>query len=138
MNLLDKVVFMGRRYERMKTVNQSTHFTLAEALELFNRNTILELTPVVNGKPGTTLRPDPVRKLKVSLVDGISAIHSHSDDWYEVAKTAPNGDLTKVKITAFNRNGERLGELQMLVSERMPIYYFGEDPIFEAINSSRS
>jgi hypothetical protein len=134
MNLLDKIALGGRRYERAKVPrNQSTEFTLADALEFFNRNTILELTPVVNGKQEATLKPDPVRKLKVSLLDGISAIHSHNDDWFEVLRTAPSGDLTRVRIVAHSRKGEKVGELHMLVSQRMPLYYFGEDPILEAI-----
>jgi hypothetical protein len=134
MNLLDKLALSGRRYERAKVPrNQSTQFTLADALEFFSRNTILELTPVVNGKQEATLQPDPVRKLKVSLLDGISAIHSHNDDWFEVLRTAPSGDLTRVRIIANSRKGDKIGELHMLVSQRMPLYYFGEDPIFEAL-----
>jgi hypothetical protein len=41
-----------------------------------------------------------------------------------------------VRIVAHSRQGEKIGELQMLVSQRMPIYYFGEDPIFDAIGKS--
>jgi hypothetical protein len=134
MNLLDKLALSGRRYEQTRVPrNGSTQFTLADVLEMFNFNTILELTPVVNGKTQQTMRPDAVRKLKVSLLDGISAIHSHDDDWYEVHRTAPSGDLAHAKVVAFTRQGEKVGELQMLVSQRMPLYYFGEDPIFEAI-----
>jgi hypothetical protein len=137
MNLLDKLALTGRRFEIVRVPrNQSTEFTLGDTLEFFNRNTILELTPIVNGKAQPTLRPDAVRKLKVSLLDGISAIHSHNEDWFEVFRTAPSGDLTRVRIVAHSRQGEKIGELQMLVSQRMPIYYFGEDPIFDAIGKS--
>ncbi len=134
MDLLDKLAFMGRRYEQMRTPRRTDKkFSLADVLETFNRNTILELTPVVKGKPGVTRRPDPVRKLKVALLDGISAIHSHNDDWYEVYRTSPSGDLSKVRIVAFSRSGEKIGELHILLSERMPIFYFGEDPILETL-----
>ncbi|MGE0059618.1 MAG: hypothetical protein AB7P33_04570 [Dehalococcoidia bacterium] len=134
MNLFDKLALAGRRYEIARVPrNQSTQFTLGDTLEFFNFNTILELTPVVNGKSEATLRPDAVRKLKVSLLDGISAIHSHNDDWFEVYRTAPSGDLTRVRIVAHSRSGEKIGELQMLVSQRLPIYYFGEDPILDEI-----
>jgi hypothetical protein len=135
MNLFDKLALAGRRYELARVPrNQSTQFTLGDTLEFFNRNTILELTPVVNGKEERTMRPDAVRKLKVSLLDGISAIHSHNDDWFEVYRTAPSGDLTRVRIVAHSRSGEKIGELHMLVSQRMPIFYFGEDPILDAIS----
>lgn len=135
MNLLDKLALSGRRYESAHVPrNGSTQFTLADVLEMFNFNTILELTPVANGKPQATMRPDAVRKLKVSLLDGISAIHSHSEDWYEVLRTAPSGDLAFVKIVAHKREGDKVGELQMLVSQRLPQYYFGEDPILDTIS----
>jgi hypothetical protein len=134
MNLLDKLALSGRRYEQAHVPrNGSGQFTLADVLEMFNFNTILELTPIVDGKPRPAMRPDAVRKLKVSLLDGISAIHSHDEDWYEVHRTAPSGDLALVRITAYNRQGGKVGELQMLVSQRMPQYYFGEDPILEEI-----
>ena len=134
MNLLDKLALSGRRYEQARVPrNNSTQFTLADVLQMFNFNTILELTPVVNGKTQATMQPDAVRKLKVSLLDGISAIHSHEEDWYEVYRTAPSGDLARVRVVAHKRAGETVGELQMLVSQRMPQYYFGEDPIIEAI-----
>src|SRR5688572_15977349 len=134
MDLFDKLALAGRRYELARVPrNQSTQFTLADTLEFFNLNTILELTPLVKGETQPTLKPDPVRKLKVSLLDGISAIHSHNDDWFEVHRTAPSGDLTRVRIVAHSRNGDKVGELQMLVSQRLPLYYFGEDPIFDTI-----
>lgn len=137
MNLLDKLALSGRRFEPVRVPrNGSTQFTLADALEMFSRNTILELTPITNGKTGETLRPDPVRKLKVSLLDGIAAIHSHNDDYFEVLRTAPSGDLTRVRILAFSRGGEKIGEVHMLVSQRMPLYYFGEDPILETLGNA--
>lgn len=134
MNFFDKLALTGRRYEKERLPRTNGYsYTLADLLERFSRNTILELTPIVKGDTRATMRPDQVRKLKVSLLDGISAIHSHNDDWYEVYRTAPQGDLTRVRIVAYSRKNEKIGEVRMMVSERMPIYYFGEDPIFETI-----
>ena len=135
MNFFDKLVFLGRRYERQRAPRSgSTRFTLGDILQEFNYNTILELTPVAKGKPGVMVQPDPVRKLKVSLLDhGISAIHSHNEDWFEVYRTAPHGDLSKVRILAHSPREEKIGEIHMLVSQRMPEFYFAEDPIFEKI-----
>ena len=135
MDLLDKVALSGRRYEQQTVPSTgSTRFTLADLLEAFGRQSILELAPVVNGKPGATLRPDPVRKLKVSLLDeGISAIHSGGGDWYEVFRTAPSGDLSKVRIVAHAADGAKTGELRMLMGQRSFAHYFREDPILDKI-----
>src|SRR5207247_3155075 len=102
LDLLDTLAFWGRKYEKQRVPRTgSTRFSLSDILETFDRNAIFELTPVTNGKPGQTLKPDPVRKMKVSLLDnGISAIHSSSDDWFEVLRTAPSGDLSRVRIVA--------------------------------------
>lgn len=138
MNRLDRLALAGRRLERVRTSRSgSDRFTLGDVLEHFHRNTILELVPVTEGNAGAALRPDATRKLKVSLLDGISAIHSHNDDWYEVYRTSPSGDLSRVRIIARSRHGENVGELHMLVSERLPLYYFGEDPIFKALNGEK-
>ena len=138
MNFFDKLVFLGRRYERQRVPrNGSTRFTLGDVMQEFNYNTILELTPIVKGQPGAMVQPDRVRKLKVSLLDhGISAIHSHNEDWYEVHRTAPSGDLSKVRILAYSPSEEKIGEIHLLVSQRMPEFYFSEDPIFDTIGQN--
>jgi hypothetical protein len=135
MDIFDRLAFLGRRFDQQVAPRtQSTRFTLADLLEMFDRNTILELTPYAAGKPGEKARPDPVRKIKVSLLDrGVSAIHSSSDDWFEVFRTAPSGDLSKVKIVAHRPDGSKVGEIRMLVAERSIEYYYTEDPIFDQI-----
>ncbi len=132
-DFVDKLAFFGRRYERQVSRRSgNTRFGLSDVLELFDRNTILELTPVVGGEPMETVVPDAERKIKVSLLDkGISAIHSDAGDWFEVLRTAPSGDLTKVRIVAYSANNKRAGEITMLVSQRMPAFYFAEDPILQ-------
>ena len=136
MDLFDKLAFMGRRYERDLVPRNGSHrFTLSDLLQAFNYNTILELTPIVDGKAGETVKPDEVRKLKVSLLDhGIAAIHSHADDGYEVYRTAPSGDLSKVRVVAYSPKDDKIGELHMLVSERLQGFYFDEDPILDRIS----
>jgi hypothetical protein len=85
------------------------------------------------------VRPDPVRKVKVSLLDnGISAIHSSSGDWYQVYRTAPSGDYSKVRIVANSPEGAKLGEIKMLVGRRTYDQYYAEDPIFAEIAKARA
>ena len=134
MDLLDKLALWGRRFERQTNPRTGTHeFSLSDLLEAFRLNTILELTPVVNGKAKETYRPDPVRKLKISLLDeGGEAIGSQDIAWYEIHRTAPSGDHARVKVLACGKDGVTHGELRMLVAQRMPDLYFKEDPIFAA------
>jgi len=131
LDVLDTLAFWGRKYEKQRVPRTgSTRFSLSDILETFDRNAIFELTPVTNGKPGQTLKPDPVRKMKVSLLDnGISAIHSSSEDWFEVLRTAPSGDLSRVRIVAHAPDGREVGEIRMLVGQRSFEHYFQEDPI---------
>jgi hypothetical protein len=133
MDLLDSLALWGRRYQRQVVPGRGDkRFGLADVLEMFDRNAILELTPVVSGRAQTTLRPDAVRKVKVSLLDdGISAIHSGPEDWYEVFRTPPTGDLSKVRIIAHSPSGAVVGEVRMVVGRRTYEHYFAEDPIFE-------
>ncbi len=134
MDVFDKLAFLMRRYDRQAhPATGSTRLMMGDVLQMFDRAGIIELTPFVNGKPAATLRPDPVRKLKVSLLDGISAIHSTSADYYEVFRTAPSGDLSKVKIIAFSPTGGQVGEMHMLVGRRSFEHYFEEDPIFKSL-----
>ena len=97
---------------------------------------VVQLTPYVGDKPGETVRPDSVRKVKVSLLDnGVSAIHSDRRDWFEVLRTAPSGDMSWVRILAHAPDGSRIGEIKMLIGGRNYDHYFREDPIISAIDN---
>jgi hypothetical protein len=109
-------------------------FALCEILQAYDRVALLELSRRVRGRPVVTVRPDPIRKVKVSLLDDrISAVHSGPDDRYEVYRTAPSGDLSKAKIVALSHEGARLGEIRLLMGRRTPDHYFRRDPLLEAI-----
>ena len=140
-DFFDRLALWGRKYERrLNPRTGERRFQLSDLLELFRTNTILELTPFAGGKELDTATPDPVRKLKVSLLDdGIAQIAPSSHLWYEVYVTAPSGDLARAKVQAFSSEGEHRGEVQMLIAQRMPELYFSEDPIFRALaeNSNR-
>jgi hypothetical protein len=135
MDVFDKLAFLGRKYELARVPGSgSTRFTMGDVLQMFNQAAILELTPSTGASAGQTLRPDPVRKIKVSLLDnGFSAIHSDNTDWYEVYRTPPSGDLTKVRIVAYAPDGTKVGELKILTGRRSFEHYFEHDPIFAAI-----
>ena len=134
MDLFDKLALEARRFDPVTSPSGSRTFTLHELLETFGRNAILEMTTITASGQRTTVRPDSVRKLKVSLLDdGISAIHSSNEDRYEVSRTAPSGDLSKVRIVATAPDGSRIGELRMLMGRRTFEHYFEEDPILAAI-----
>jgi hypothetical protein len=133
MDILDTLALWGRRFEK-QTVPRTggTRFTLADLLEFFDRSTILEMTRVAGGKAEPTLRPDSVRKLKISLLDdGISSIQTSADDWYEVYRTPPSGDLSKVRVLGHRADGSTTGELRLLLGRRTYEHYFEHDPIFE-------
>jgi len=133
-DLFDKLALWGRRYQKLVNPRTGdTRFSLSDLLELFRRNTILELTPAVGGKPQATARPDPVRKLKVSILDqGVSALGDTATAWYEVSMTAPSGDLARARVLAYGAHGPA-GELRMLIARRDPDLYFKEDPILSAL-----
>ena len=139
MDVFDKLALAGRKYEQQTVFGSSrTRLAMAEVLQMFDQNAILELTPYTGNSPRETLKPDPVRKLKVSLLDdGFSAIHSDSAGWFEVFRTAPSGDLSRVKILAYDPQGKKLGEIWMLVGRRTYEHYFEHDPIFAAIAERR-
>ena len=135
MDLFDKLALSNRRYEQLTSPRTgSKTFSLDDVVEVVGRNAILELTAMpATGSP-KTVRPDAVRKMKVSLLDdGIVAIHSSPRDEYAVYRTAPTGDLSKVKIVASTHDGIRIGEVRMLIGRRTFEHYFEEDPIFEAL-----
>jgi hypothetical protein len=133
MDLLDTLALWGRRYDQQTNPRTGEkRFELQDLLLYFDRNALLELTPVSGGKAMPPTRPDPVRKVKVSLLDdGISAIQGGGADWYEVYRTAPSGDLSKVRIVGLKESGEKAGEIRMLVGRRTYDQYFAEDPIFQ-------
>jgi len=135
MDLLDTLALWNRRYDRRSVVKSgSSRYTLGDLLEAFDRQAILELTPVTDGKPGPASRPDLVKKVKVSLLDqGVSAIHPGNEGWYEVYQTAPSGDISKVKVIAHSKDGRPAGEIRMIVGQRSLEYYFRDDPILQAI-----
>jgi hypothetical protein len=135
MDLFDRLALQARRYEQQSVpATGSRIFRLGDILEAFGRNAIFELTAMPGSGETKTVRPDSVRKLKVSLLDdGITAIHSSNYDHYEVYRTAPSGDLSKVRIVAFDPNGNKVGELRMLIGRRSYDHYFREDPIIETI-----
>jgi hypothetical protein len=137
MDLIDKLALDSRRYERMTTPRSNSRvFTLGDLLETLGRNSIHELTAMPATGAKKTVKPDPVRKLKVSLLDdGIVAIHSSVRDQYEVYQTAPSGDFSKVKVVALAPDGSRVGEIRMLLGRRTFDHYFQEDPIFAAMQS---
>ena len=131
MDIFDKLALWARKYEQQRSPRTGElRFTLAELLQRYNLNAILELTPIVAGQPSATSRPDPVRKLKVSLLDeGVSSLGPNAGEWFEVYETAPSGDLARARIVSLVQ-GRPAGELRMLIAQRNPDLYFKEDPIF--------
>ena len=135
MDLLDKVALWGRKYEPLRNPRSGDYkFSLRDLLEDFQLKTIVELTPVIDGKSGETYRPDPVRRLKISLLDeGGHVLGTADTAWYEISTTAPSGDYAWFKLGAKSAAGATMGELRMLVAYRMPELYFKEDPIFAKV-----
>jgi hypothetical protein len=138
-DLFDKLALWGRKYEKQTNPRTGdTRFSLGDLLEDFRRTTILELTPVRDGNRLPASRPDPVRKIKVSLLDQGLAALTQPASWYEVHLTSPSGDLAKARVDAYASDGKPVGELEMLVAERSPELYFAEDPVLSEIESGRS
>ena len=135
MDLFDKLALDNRHYERMVAPRSgSTMFTLGDVLETVGRSAIHELTAIPASGPKKTLKPDAVRKIKLSLLDdGIVAIHSSVKDVYQVFQTAPSGDYSRVKVVATAPDGARVGEVQMLLGRRTFEHYFEEDPIYKTV-----
>jgi hypothetical protein len=139
MDLMDVFALWGRKYERQSVPGFGRRaFSLGEVLEAFDRVAVLELSRTVGNRPRVTVRPDPIKKVKVSLLDdGISSIHSGPGDRYEVYRTAPSGDLSKAKIIALSADGTKLGEIKLLTGRRTPDHYFRGDPLLDAIAPRR-
>lgn len=134
MDIFDRLALMGRRYETRRSPRTgSTHFSLSDVLLTFSGKAILEMTVQREGRDTTTARPDAERKLKLSLLDGMSEIHVEAGGWYEVQSMAPTGDFSKVRITARTPSGAAAGELRLLVGRRTMEHYFLEDPLLSSI-----
>jgi hypothetical protein len=132
MDILDRMALWGRKYELQRSAESGEpHFTLAELLLRYNRNAILELTPVVDGVAVTTFRPDPVRKLKVSLLDEGNASLG-AGEAFEIYETAPSGDFARARIVSLVKQ-KPYGEVRLLIAQRNPDLYFKEDPIFHVL-----
>ena len=134
MDFMDKLALSNRRYEsRVALDTGSSKLQLPQVLMMYNGKAILELTTVMEGKPSKTVKPDAQRKLKVSLLDGLSEIHAPEGGWYEVLETAPSGELSKVRILAKSAGGATVGEVRMMVGRRTLDHYFLEDPILKSL-----
>lgn len=99
---------------------------------MFVGKAVLEMKVYHEGRAMQTTRPDAERKLKVSLLDGISEIHPPAGGWYEVYETAPTGDLAKARIVAMLPSGSAESELTILVGRRTLEHYFVEDPLISS------
>lgn len=137
MELFDRLALTGRRHERRRSVvTGSPRLDLHEVLRVYDHKAILDVAIWLHGKQAQHLRPDPERKLKLSLLDMLSELQPAEGSWYEVFETAPTGDLTKVRIVAHSEEGKLTGELRMLMGRRTMDNYFLEDPVFESIRQA--
>jgi hypothetical protein len=137
MDLLDRLTLAGRRHERRRSpVSGSERLNLSEVLMVYDHKAILEASILGHGNQARHVKPDPERKLKLSLLDMISELQPEADSWYEVFETAPTGDLSKVRIMTHSEAGEFKGELRMLMGRRSLDNYFAEDPVFDSIKQS--
>ena len=134
MDIFDRLALMGRRYETRRSPRTgSTQFSLSDVLLMFSDKAILEMTVQRQGSDATTRRPDAERKLKLSLLDGMSEIHVDAGGWYEVQTMAPSGDFSKVRIVGKQASGAVNGELRLLVGRRNMEHYFLEDPLLSSM-----
>jgi hypothetical protein len=138
MDLWDRLALAGRRYQRRHSVESGNpRLHLGEVLRMFDHKAIMEAETQRNGNR-TLTRPDPARKLKISLLDVISEIQPEGEGWYEVFETPPSGDLSKVRIVSFAPGMQPVGELRLLVGRRTLDHYFPEDPLFASINRTQA
>ena len=132
----DKLALSMRRYEPMRTQrSHSDRFELMDLMEMYSKQSILELNTSADGKKWSRLTPDADRKFKVSLLDSISELSLPADAWFSVGQTAPSGDYSKARIEAHGRGNEALGQIEMLIGRRNYAYYFTEDPVLSEIDS---
>ena len=132
MDLLDKLALAGRRYQRRRSAAEGkSTLELAEVLSIYDRKAILEAVVRQPGEPPQELKPDPDKKIKLSMLDLISELHPQEGSSYEVFETAPTGDLLKARIVVSGQ-----GEVQMLIGRRTMDTYFEEDPVLDSIRES--
>ena len=137
MDVFDKLALSMRRYEAVQTPrDHSKRFSLMELMEMYSKQSILELNATADGKKWSRLTPDANRKLKVSLLDSISELGLPADAWFSVGQTAPSGDYSRVHIEAHGRGNEALGTVDMLLGRRNYAFYFTEDPVLGQIDTS--
>src|SRR5678815_1341487 len=130
MDVFDKLALSMRRYEPMRTMrSKDSRFELMDLMEMYSKQSILELDTSADGKKWSQRRPDADRKLKVSLLDSLSELRLPADAWFNVGQTAPSGDYSKARIEARGRGREALGQIQMLIGRRNYAFYFTEDPV---------
>ena len=137
MDLFDKLALSMRRYEPVRT--QRTHtdrFDLMDLMEMYSKQSILELNASADGKKWSRVTPDADRKFKVSLLDSISELGLPADAWFSVGQTAPTGDYSRVHVDAHGRGNEHLGQIDMLLGRRNYAYYYTEDPVLGQINTT--
>jgi hypothetical protein len=135
MDIFDKLALSMRRYEPVHTARQgSERFDLIDLMEMYSKQSILELQASRDGKRWSKLTPDEHRKLKVSLLDSISELSLPQDAWFSVGQTAPSGDYSKVHIDAHGRGNEDLGQIDMLLGRRNYAYYYADDPVLGQID----
>jgi hypothetical protein len=136
MDLYDKLALSMRRYEPRQTMRtHERRFELVDLIEMYSKDSILELTSAAPGGKSSTHRPDDQRKLKVSLLDSVSDLELPADAWFRVAQTPPSGDYSRARIKAYGRGNERLGEIKLLIGRRSYDYYFADDPVLGQIDS---
>jgi hypothetical protein len=137
MDLSDRLALAGRRYGRRRSiVSGSQRLNLSEVLRVYDHKAILDVAVLHHGKQTRHMKPDPEKKLKLSLLDMVSELQPEEDTWYEVFETAPTGELSKVRIVACSGQGESNGELLLLLGRRTLDNYFVEDPLFESVRQA--
>src|SRR4051812_43656560 len=104
MDLFDKLALTMRRYEPAHTQRRKDkRFDLMDLMEMYSKQSILELNASSDGKKWSKLTPNAERKLKVSLLDSISELSLPADAWFTVGQTAPSGDYSRARIEAHGR-----------------------------------
>ena len=137
MDLFDKLALSMRRYEPRHTQRSGDkRFELMDLMEMYSKQSILELNASGDGKKWARRTPDADRKLKVSLLDSISDLGLPADAWFYVGQTAPSGDYAKARIEARGRGHEELGQIEMLIGRRNYDYYYTDDPVLGQIDRS--
>ena len=136
MDVFDKLALSMRRFEPMRTLRgHEARFELMDLMEMYSKQSILELDTSADGKKWSRRKPDADRKLKVSLLDSLSELRLPADAWFNVGQTAPSGDYSKARIEARGRGHEALGQIEMLIGRRNYAYYFTNDPVLSEIDS---